>query len=127
MTKFLDFHGSAGEIANEMLVIGLGSAVVFGLWWLVCRLFAWLGWESLGRIVHHGLFAVALVFVLGMILAFKQEAAAVSYGAFVLDACLVAAFLLVVRGEFLTVWMLVALVGLVLWGVTQLPPIQAML
>ena len=126
MTKFLDFHGSAGELANEMLVTGLGSAVVFGLWWLVCRLFVWLGWESLGRIVHHGLFAVALVFVLGMILAFKQEAAAVSYGAFVLDTCLVAAFFLLVRGEFSTVWMLVALVGLAIWGVTQTPPYKAM-
>ena len=127
MTKFLDFHGSAGELANEMLVTGLGSAVVFGLWWFVCRLFVWLGWESLGRIVHHGLFAVALVFVLGMILTLKDETVSVSYGAFVLDACLVAAFFLVVRGEFSTVWMLVALVGLAIWGVTQLPPIKAKL
>ena len=33
----------------------------------------------------------------------------------------------VVRGEFRTVWMLVALVGLAIWGVTQLPPIKAKL
>ena len=110
-----------------MLVVGVGASIVYVVWWLLYAICFKLGFEKLGTIVHHGVFVVATIFVLGMICAFKVEAASVSYGAFILDSCVAALFFWLVRGEFRTVWMLVALVGLAIWGVTQLPPIKAKL
>ncbi len=125
--KFLDLNEYPKDAANEMLVVGVGASVVYVVWWLLYAICFRLGFEKLGTIVHHGLFVVATVFVLGMICAFKVEAASLSYGAFVLDSCIASLFFWLVRGEIKTVWTLTALVGLAIWGVTQLPPVKSKL
>jgi hypothetical protein len=125
--KFLDLNEYPKDAANEMLVVGVGASIVYLVWWLLYAICFKLGFEKLGTIVHHGVFVVATIFVLGMICAFKVEAASVSYGAFILDSCVASLFFWLVRGEIRTAWTLTALVGLAIWGVTQLPPVKSKL
>ena len=119
--NYLDTEGSPRTFFNEMIVVGCLSAMPFGIWWLGCRLFTWLGWQSFGSVFHIVGFALALFVSLGIVWGAKNSAAAASFGAFFLDVSVVALFLLVFRGEFWTLWTLTALIGLAIHLVGRTP------
>lgn len=45
--KYLDMDECPSNVLNEMLVVGgICMGIPFGVWWLGCLLFDWIGWEG---------------------------------------------------------------------------------
>ena len=111
--KYLDLDECPNVAFNELLVVGIFCmGIPFGVWWLGCLLFEWLGWESFYGVFHVAGFVFAFLFAVGLTYGAKNTATAASYGALFLDAALVALFFWIVRGQFWTLWTIAALVGL---------------
>lgn len=111
--KYIDMDECPSVAFNELLVVGIFCmGIPFGVWWLGCLLFEWLGWESFYGVFHVAGFVFAFLFAVGLTYGAKNTATAASYGALFLDAALVALFFWIVRGQFRTLWTIAALVGL---------------
>ena len=111
--KYIDMDECPSVAFNELLVVGIFCmGIPFGVWWLGCLLFEWLGWESFYGVFHVAGFVFAFLFAVGLTYGAKNTATAASYGALFLDAALVALFFWIVRGQFWTLWTIAALVGL---------------
>ena len=94
--KYIDMDECPSVAFNELLVVGsFCMGIPFGVWWLGCLLFEWLGWESFYGVFHVVGFVFAFLFAVGLTYGAKNTATAASYGALFLDAALAALFLAV--------------------------------
>lgn len=126
--KYLDMDECPSVAFNEMLVVGIFCmGIPFGVWWLGCLLFEWLGWESFYGVFHVAGFVFAFLFAIGLTYGAKNTATAASYGALFLDAALLALFFWIVRGQFWTLWTIAALVGLAAHLAGRIPFVAAAL
>lgn len=126
--KYLDMDECPSNVLNEMLVVGIFCmGIPFGVWWLGCLLFEWLGWESFYGVFHVAGFVFAFLFAVGLTYGAKNTATAASYGALFLDAALLALFFWIVRGQFRTLWTIAALVGLAAHLAGRIPFVAAAL
>ena len=124
--KYLDMDECPRVAFNELLVVGIFCmGIPFGVWWLGCLLFEWLGWESFYGVFHVAGFVFAFLFAVGLTYGAKNTATAASYGALFLDAALVALFFWIVRGQFWTLWTPVALAGLAAHFARRIPAVAA--
>lgn len=122
--KYLDMDECPNVAFNELLVVGIFCmGIPFGVWWLGCLLFEWLGWESFYGVFHVAGFVFAFLFAVGLTYGAKNTATAASYGALFLDAALVALFFWIVRGQFWTLWTIAALIGLAIHFAGTIPVI----
>lgn len=112
--RYLDIDDCPNVVLTEMEIVGVAMLATFGLVWLVQRLFVGIGLATLGAILKWLGFAAVVFLGIGAMACAKERIMTVSYGAFFLDSALVALFFWLVRGEFLTFWMVVAIVGVAL-------------
>ena len=126
--KYLDMDACPRVALNELLVVGIFCmGIPFGVWWLGCLLFEWLGWEAFHAVFHVAGFVAAFLFAFGLTHGAKTTATAASYGALFLDAALAALFFWIVSGEFRTLWTVAALVGLAAHVAGRIPFVAAVL
>lgn len=122
--KYIDMDACPSVAFSMMLVVGIFCmGIPFGVWWLGCLLFEWLGWESFCSVFHVVGFAVALFFALGLTYGAKTTATAASYGAFFLDAAVAALVCMLVWREVWTLWTFTALAGLAIHLAGKIPAV----
>ena len=123
--RYLDIDDCPNVVMTEMEIVGVAMLATFGLVWLVQRLFVGIGLATLGAILKWLGFAAVGFLGIGAMACAKERAMTVSFGACFLDSALVALFFWLVRGEFLTFWMVVALVDVAIHFALKIPPVKA--